>query len=227
MTFGRRLFLLSLVVSLCLTAALAIGTLLFGDFDENGGNLVATTAFLSLASLLALPAGVLLDHGRAPLLAWTVIVASAAAFVLAELALWSVDEEPAWKLALILGLVALAGAQAAATTWPLSPDDGPAVIWLYWIGIALTVGLALMISIAVWEESDAEGGVRLMAATAIAALLATLLQPIVRRLQRPTARRHELVLRLDRPPSEQAVADAVEAFSRHGVKADVVSRSRV
>ena len=92
MTFGRRLFLLSLVVSLCLTAALAIGTLLFGDFDENGGNLVATTAFLSLASLLALPAGVLLDHGRAPLLAWTVIVAAAAAFVLAELALWSVDE---------------------------------------------------------------------------------------------------------------------------------------
>jgi hypothetical protein len=226
-TFGRRLFLLSLVVSLCLTAALAIGTLLFGDFDENGGNLVATTAFLSLASLLALPAGVLLDHDRAPLLAWTVIVAAAAAFVLAELALWSVDEEPAWKLALILGLVALAGAQAAATTWPLSPDDGPAVIWLYWIAIALTVGLTLMISIAVWEESDAEGGVRLMAATAIAALLTTLLQPIVRRLRGPARRPHELVLRMDSAPPEAAVAAAVEALARHGVKADVVSRPRV
>jgi hypothetical protein len=225
-TFGRRLFLLSLVVSLCLTAALAIGTLLFGDFDENGGNLVATTAFLSLASLLALPAGVLLDHGRAPLLAWTVIVAAAAAFVLAEIALWSVEEEPAWKLALILGLVALAGAQAASTTWPLSRDDGPTVIWLYWIGIALTVGLALMISIAVWEESG-EGGVRLMAATAIAALLATLLQPIVRRLQGPARRPRELVLRLDTAPPDAAVEAAVEALARHGVKADVVSRPRI
>jgi hypothetical protein len=226
-TFGRRLFLLSLVVSLSLTAALAIGTLLFGDFDENGGNLVATTAFLALASLLALPAGVLLDHGRAPLLAWTVIVAAGAAFVIAELALWSLDDDPAWKFALVLGLVALAGAQAAATTWPLSPDDGPAVVWLYWLGIALTVGLVLMISVAVWRESDAEGGVRLMAATAIAALLTTLLQPIVRRLQRPARRTLELVLRLDGAPSDAAVAAAVEAFERHGVKADVVSRPRV
>jgi hypothetical protein len=226
-TFGRRLFLLSLVVSLCLTAALAIGTLLFGDFDENGGNLVATTAFLSLASLLALPAGVLLDHGRAPLLAWTIILAAAAAFVLAELALWSVDDEWVWKLALIFGLAALAGAQAAATTWPLSPDDPPAVIWLYWIGIALSVGLAAMISIAVWAESGDEGGVRLMAAAAIAALLTTLLQPIVRRLQRPAARTYDLVFRLDTAPSDDAVAAAVEALERHGVSADVVSRPRV
>jgi hypothetical protein len=226
-TLGRRLFLLLLVVSLCLTAALAIGTLLFGDFDENGGNLVATTAFLALASLLALPAGVLLDQGRAPLLAWTVVVAAGAAFVVAELALWSLDDDPAWKIALILGLVALAGAQAAATTWPLSPDDGPAVVWLYWLGIALTVGFAVMISVAVWRESDAEGGVRLMAATAVAALLATLLQPIVRRLQRPARRTLELVLRLDSTPSDTAVAAAVEALERHGVQADVVSRPRV
>ena len=227
MTLGRRLFLLSLVVSLCLTATLAIGTLLFGDFDENGGNLVATTAFLSLASLLALPAGVLLDHGRAPLLAWAVIGSAAAGFALAELALWSVDEEWAWKLALTFGLAALAGAQAAATTWPLGPNDGAALFWLYWIGIALSVGLVLMISIAVWEETDEEGGVRLMAATAIAALLATLLQPIVRRLQRPARRAVELVLRLDKAPPDAAVAAAVEALERYGVKADVVSRPRV
>jgi hypothetical protein len=226
-TLGRRLFLLSLVVSLCLTAALAIGTLLFGDFDENGGNLVATTAFLSLASLLALPAGVLLDHGRAPLLAWAVIGSAAGGFVLAELALWNADDEGTWKLALIFGLAALAGAQAAATTWPLGPADGLAVVWLYWIGIALTTGLAAMISIAVWAESGDEGGVRLMAATAIAALLATLLQPIVRRLQRPARRAFDLVLRLDTAPTETAVAAAVEALARHGVKADVVNRPRV
>jgi hypothetical protein len=225
-TLGRRLFLLSLVVSLCLTAALAIGTILLGEFDETGGDLVATTAFLSLASLLALPAGVLLDHGRAPLLAWAVIVSAAVGFALAELALWSVDDDPVWKLALVFGLAALAGAQAAATTWPLGPDDGPALRWLYWIGIALSVGLATMISIAVWQETDDEGGVRLMAATAIAALLATLLQPIVRRLQRPSRRAVELVLRLDEAPSDAAVAATVEALARHGVRAEVIRRSR-
>jgi hypothetical protein len=66
-----------------------------------------------------------------------------------------------------------------------------------------------------------------MAATAIAALLATLLQPIVRRLQRPARRAVELVLRLDKAPPDAAVAAAVEALERHGVKADVVSRPRV
>jgi hypothetical protein len=198
-----------------------------GDFDENGGNLVATTAFLSLASLLALPAGVLLDHGRAPLLAWTVVIAAAVGFALAELALWRVDDDWAWKLALVFGLAALAGAQAAATTWPLGPDDGPVLIWLYWIGIALSVGLAGMISIAVWQETDDEGGVRLIAATAVAALLATLLQPIVRRLQRPARPAVDLVLRLDGAPSDAAVAAAVEALARHGISADVVSRPRV
>jgi MFS family permease len=226
-TFGRRLFLVSLVVSLSLTAALAIGTLLFGDFDENGGNLVVTTAFLSLASLLALPAGVLLDHDRAPLLAWTVILATATAFVLAELALWADGEETEWKLALTFGLIALAGAQAAATTWPFSADDGVAVMCLYWFGIGLSVALAALISAAVWSESGDDEGARVIAATAVAALLATLLQPIVRRLRQPARRTHELVLRLDTAPADAAVAAAVEALARHGVKADVVSRPRV
>ena len=66
-----------------------------------------------------------------------------------------------------------------------------------------------------------------MAATAIAALLTTLLQPIIRRLQGPARRPHELVLRLDTVPPEAAVAAAVDALARHGVKADVVSRPRV
>lgn len=60
MTVGKRMFLGGLVVSLCLTAALAIGTVLFGEFDDEGARIVYTTI------LLALPAGVLLDHGRAP-----------------------------------------------------------------------------------------------------------------------------------------------------------------
>ena len=154
-------------------------------------------------------------------------MAAAAAFVLAELAPLGVDEEPAWKLALMLGLVALVGALTAATTWPLSPDDGPAVLWLYWIAIVLS-GRArgadpLSPS---GTESDADENVRFMAALAIAAVLATLLQPIVRRLQRQPAG-GELVLRLDRGPSDEAVVAAVEALGRHGVGAVVVGRPRV
>ena len=85
---GRRLFLWALVASLCVTAAIAIGTLLFAEFDDTAGRILATTALLSLACLLSLPAGVLLDQRRAVPLAWGTIAASGAGFVLAMIVIW-------------------------------------------------------------------------------------------------------------------------------------------
>ena len=92
MTGGRRIFLWTLIVSLCLTAALAIGTLLFAEFDDRAGRILLTTTFLSVASLLSLPAGVLLDQGRARTLAWATIVLSAAGFVAAMVAVWVAED---------------------------------------------------------------------------------------------------------------------------------------
>lgn len=228
MTLGRRLFLQALVASLCLTAALAIGTLLFAEFDHTAGRILLTTTFLSVASLLALPAGVLLDQGRAPALAWAVIAAAAAGFAVAMVAVWvAEDSEWAWKVALTLGLAAVAGAQAAASTSRRRPEDGPRLAWLYGLGIVLSIVLAALISNAAWKGIDSSGYYRFLGAIAIAAVLATLLQPILRRLQRPPERRHELVLRLDRAPSEQAVAAAVEALGRHGVRVEEAVGPRV
>jgi hypothetical protein len=227
LSWGRRLFLRTLVISLCLTAAIAIGTLLFGEFDEDGWRVVLTTTFLALASLLALPAGVLLDHGRATLLAQAVLLLTGAGLGFALVALWADPEsEWVWKLALTFGLAALVGAAAATTTWPRSPDDTPLLNWLYWTAVLLSSALAAMILAAVWRESDAGESVRFMGALAIGAVLATLIQPIVRRLQQRPAG-GELVLRVDRVPSDEAVAAAVEALARHGVRAHVVGRPPV
>src|SRR5512134_2904643 len=85
---GRRIFLWALVVSLCVTAVIAIATLLFAEFDDTAGRILATTALLSLACLLSLPAGVLLDQRRAVALGWTTILASGAGFVLAMVVIW-------------------------------------------------------------------------------------------------------------------------------------------
>jgi hypothetical protein len=227
-TLGRRLFLQTLILSLCLTAALAIGTLLFGEFDGEGARIILTTVFLAIASALALPAGVLLDHGRAPMLARTAMVTTAVALAVSLFALWTDPEgEWPWKLAATFALCALLGAQVSVSTWPRSPADGPGVTWLYRIAIALSSLAVAVIVVAIWEGADEEGAARLVGALSIAAVLTTLLQPIVRRLQRPAPRAYDLVLRLDRAPPERAVAEAVEALARHGVKADVVGRPRV
>lgn len=229
MTGGRRIFLWTLIVSLCLTAALAIGTLLFAEFDDRAGRILLTTTFLSVASLLSLPAGVLLDQGRARTLAWATIVLSAAGFVAAMVAVWvAEDGDRAWKVGLTIGLAAVVGAQASASTSRRRATDGAWLRGLYIGAIGLSLLLAALIAYAAWKEvEDAGGYYRFVGATAVAAVLASLLQPIARRLGRPPPGGHRLVLELDREPSEEAVGAAVEALGRHGVDAVVVSRPRV
>jgi len=229
MNAGRRLFLWALIVSLCLTAALAIGTLLFADFDDRAARILLTTTFLSVASLLALPAGVLLDQGRARLLGWATIALSAAGFVAAMVAVWAAeDDDQAWKVALTIGLAAVVGAQASASTVRRRPTDGGWLRGLYVGGIALSLLLAALIAFAVWGEvEDNAGFYRFLGATAVAAVLATLLQPLARRLERPPAQARRLVLELDREPSDEAVAAAIEALARHGVGARVAGRQHV
>jgi MFS family permease len=229
MNAGRRLFLWTLIVSLCLTAALAIGTLLFADFDDRAGRILLTTTFLSVASLLALPAGVLLDQGRGRLLGWATIALSAAGFVAAMVAVWAAeDDDRAWKVALTIGLAAVVGAQASASSVRRRPTDGGWLKGLYVGGILLSLLLAALIAFAAWEEvEDNAGFYRFLGATAVAAVLATLLQPLARRLEGPPARARRLVLELDREPSDEAVAAAIEALAQHGVGAQVAGRQQV
>ena len=98
---------------------------------------------------------------------------------------------------------------------------------LYWVAIALSAALAALIAVAAWKEIESEDYYRFLGATAVAAVLASLLQPLLRRAARPAKHRVQIVLELDREPSPEAVAAAVEALARHGVGADVVSRPRV
>ena len=229
MNAGRRLFLWTLIVSLCLTAALAIGTLLIADFDDRAARILLTTTFLSVASLLALPAGVLLDQGRGRLLGLATIALSAAGFVAAMVAVWAAeDDDRAWKVALTIGLAAVVGAQASASTVRRRPTDGGWLRGLYVGGIVLSLLLAALIAFAAWDEvEDNAGFYRFLGATAVAAVLATLLQPLARRLERPPAPARRLVLELDREPSDEAVAAAIEALARHGVGAQVAGRQHV
>jgi hypothetical protein len=85
---ARRLFLIALIASMCATAALAVGILLFSDFDETAGRILGTTAAISFFSILALPASVLVDRGVAPPLAWASLGVSAAGFALGLVLLW-------------------------------------------------------------------------------------------------------------------------------------------
>jgi hypothetical protein len=136
-------------------------------------------------------------------------------------AVWAAeDDDRAWKVALTLGLAAVVGAQASASTSRRRPTDGGWLRGLYVAGIALSLLLAALIAYAAWAEVEDNGGFyRFLGATAVAVVLATLLQPLARRLERRAPSAYRLVLELDRQPSEEAVAAAIEALARHGFAA--------
>lgn len=226
-SLGRRLFLRALVASLSATAALAIGTLLFAEFDDTAGRILATTALISAASLFSLPAGVLLDQGRAITLAWAVIGLVAGAFVFSLILVWG-DQEDFWKPTVILAVFAGASSQTAASTSRRRGDDPPGVVRLYLASIILGYGLATLLTVAALEEVENADYYRFVGAVAVAAVLAALLQPILRRMGGAAEKTGvELLFSLDREPSREAVERARKAFEEDGVQVSRVVGPRV
>jgi hypothetical protein len=152
----RRLFLIALVASMCATAALAVGILLFSEFDSTSGRILGTAGALAFFSLLARPAGVLVDRGLAAPLGWVALGLAALGLALVLVLLWidwDDDPETLAKSALTVTVFAAAAAQAAATTARLREADPRSVRWLYTAGLAVCAALATMASAAAWGRS--------------------------------------------------------------------------
>ena len=224
---GKRLALVALVVSLTTTALIAIGILLFAEFDETSWRILGTTAFIGLFSLLSLPAAVLLDLGRARLLAYATLATAAVGLVYSLVLLWAeVGTDAASKAAVTIALAAGALAQTSGTTSRRRETDPSSVRGLYAGSVVGGFALAAMVSVAAWGDIGSSVYFRFLGALAVADLLVVLLQPAVRRMSAPAGRAapSRLVLTLDRAPSEEAVRAAVTALEQHGVTVEAVDR---
>jgi peptidoglycan/LPS O-acetylase OafA/YrhL len=233
----KRAFLRALVVSLCATAGLAILTLFIGDFDETAGRIVATTAFISLYSLMALPGASLLDRRTHASLGWVTLLACGIALLLAMNLVWADwrdTSETSWKLVAIATVIAGAFAQASATTWRRRATDSSTLVRLYGISLVTGFALALMIMNALLNEVEDGTYYRVLGALAVANLLAALLQPVIRRMA-PAATAHapeseldgyRVVFTLDQAPSPEAVREATKAFVAAGIPVQSVEQNR-
>ena len=232
----KRAFLRALVISLCITAGLAIITLLFGDFDATAGRILMTTAFMSLYSLMALPGGSLLDRGTHALLGWTTLLLCGVSFLLALNLVWGQWDDvsdSAWRLTLAASVVAGACAQASATTWRRRSDDSQGLVRLYWISMVTAFGLAFMIVNAVFNEVEDAGYYRFLGALAVANLLVALIQPIIRRMApthhpepEPETNGYRVTFMLGGMPPRAAVEQAKNAFLDAGVFVERVEEKR-
>jgi hypothetical protein len=218
---AKRLFLLGLVGSLVATAAIAIGVLLFSEFDETTARILTTTAVLAGTSLLALPAGALLDQGRARPLAWATIalaLASGATLLLLVWRDWEAEGgEPIWKTLAVLATFAGAAAQTSATTARRRAADPRAVRTLYLVAIGLALTAGLMVFAGVLADVDSETFYRALGALVVADLLFVILQSVVRRLAGPApAPAGEATIRVTGPAG--AIAEAAAELERRGLR---------
>lgn len=229
----QRLLVGAIVASLVVTAAVAIGILLFGEFDETEGRILATTAFISIASLLSLPGGVLLDQQRLPALAWTTIGLAVAGFCLATAGLWA-DDETLGKLAGSVAAAAVAATQTAALAVRRRETDPRAVDRLFAAATGAVVAVAGLVVGAIWAQPDSEAYVRALAALAVANVLLVVLQPVLRRGGGGPAERVRLTfedgttaeLEVAAADFADAAARAIRRAGRDGKRVQAVERLR-
>lgn len=215
---------------------IAIAVLLFAEFNDTTGKVIATTALISAFSLLGMPGGALLDHERAVWLGWLTLALAAYALGHTLVLLWT-ESNTGWRLLVTAVAFAAACSHAAATTSRRRDTDPPSVRFLYVGAIAGTVLAATIASYAAWAEvEDNEIFYRSLAALAVADVLATVLQPVLRRAGRETRRRdrfsvrlvtadgRELERTLDAPDFAAAVAQAIRETERTGETVTRVER---
>jgi hypothetical protein len=231
----KQTFLRALVVSLCATAGLAILTLLLGDFGEMSWRIVATTAFISLYSLMALPGGSLLDRGTHTLLGSATLLACGVALLLAMNLVWADwhdSSDTSWKLVGITTVIAGAFAQASATTWRRRPDDSATLVRIYGISLMTGFALALMIIYALLNEVEDATYYRFLGALAVANLLFAIVQPIIRRMaaaapeEEPELDGYRVIFRLGQAPTSEAMRKATNAFAEAGITVESIEHNR-
>lgn len=229
---ARRLLLRVVVVALCLTAAIAILVLLSGSFDDTSWRILATTTAISVFALVSVPAGVLLERGRARLLAQVSATFTLGAFVFTLGAIWNAEDVPSWLwrgYGIVLTLDA-ALAQAAAVESRRRDDDSETVGRLTLGSMVTGFLLAAMGTVAILESIDDGGFYRVLGAIAVVDVLLVVLAAVLRRGSGSIDRTHRvrldgLLVELPGRDFAAAVATAIRQAEREGREVRRIERA--
>ena len=223
---GKQVLLLAVAGLLSVSGAIAVGILLFGEFGQTEGRVLATTGLLAAYGLLTLPAAMLVDRRRLPVLAVLVLTLALAGALLAVSAVWKGGPSVAHGNA--VGTVTaflVASAQVSALVLRRSDRDRTLVRRLFALSCLFAAVAATMFTVVLWAEIDSERYGRVLAAVVVLDILAVALQPTLARA-RPHAITIPLRLLLESgetrevgvlaPDLAAAAADAIRQSEREG-----------
>jgi hypothetical protein len=189
---GRKLLLTAIIGALCLTAAIAVVILLSGHFDETSWRILATTSAVSFFGLLGVPVGMLLERGRALVLARLSGVLTLAAFALTLAVIWRQWADGVGKTWGVVLTLAVAAAQAAVVEARRRDTDTPAISLLTGGSMLTGAALAIMGTAAILTEIDNGTYYRALGAVAVIDVLLLAIVAVLRRGEGPIAHAHRI-----------------------------------
>ncbi|NUR77141.1 MAG: hypothetical protein HOQ28_12755 [Thermoleophilia bacterium] len=227
---ARKLLLFGIVGALSLTAAVAVVVLLAGGFDDTSWRILATTSALSFFGLLGVPAGMLLERGRAVALARASAALTLVTFVLTLLVVWRHWSEGVGKTWGVLLTLAVAAAQAAAVEARRRDTDTPVIAGLVAGSMVTGSVLAALGVVAILTEIDDHAFYRVLGAIAVVDVLLITVAAVLRRGVGPIAQTYSVRvdgLLVEAPGRDfaAAAAAAIREAERDGTKVRRVERA--
>jgi hypothetical protein len=211
----------ALVGGLTLAAFVAVLALMGGSFGDTEVQVILTSIGFAVASATAATGASLRLRVTSGLraLGTATVLASALAFVLLVVGLWMTGDEwgseSVWRAFGVAGVTALAGSHACVVLGARRPSDSDAVSALVFASLALaaldTLAAILPISDLVTEVSGDLA--QPIAATVVLLVLTTILPPILRRMESPTATAPTTAMHRFAGEVE-AVAERIEELNR-------------
>lgn len=223
---SKRTLLLGVAGLLSAAALFAIVILLVGHFGETEARILGTTGALAAFGVVALPATILLEQGRAQRLAAALVAFGAVTAALYIVTIWWADvPEAVGRATVNATFLTFATAQVAAVAARRRDGDPRSVRRLFAASVALAAVVLGMVTVLVWAHTESSGFGRVLGAVVILDLLTVALQPILARA-RPVTPVHRLVVTLadgrivpldvEAPDLGTAAAKAVRSLQREG-----------
>jgi hypothetical protein len=183
----RRASLRTFLGFLALTAAIAVVSVLGGDFGETQVKVLLTTLTISAASMCAMACAAFIEKRKRRELGLAGISLAIISALLVISGMWAeIDSEGYWKLVLTFVVFAVAFAHAFMLMLP-NLSEGHS-----WFQVLSSVSIAILacqIIFAFWAEVSDDFYFRLLAVVSIVVALETLTVPILMKLGRGQATR--------------------------------------
>lgn len=226
----RKLLLTAIIGALCLTAAIAVVILLSGHFDQTAWRILATTSAVSFFGLLGVPVGMLLERGRALVLARLSAALTLAAFALTLVVVWRHWTSGVGKTWGVVLTLAVAAAQAAVVEARRRDTDTPAIVLLTGASMLTGAALAVMGIAAILTEIEGDTYYRALGAVAVVDVLLLAVVAVLRRGAGPSAQAHRMRINgelVEAPGRDFAAAVAAAIRTAEGAGKTVLRIERV